>query len=114
MKKSKSITNSTTRYMSTPQKICKRIFIMSLVIFISSLLVQMYISNATALKSKDFKNLHEEKAQLEKEMALLKYEDSQLSSLEYVEVRATELGFQEMTESLLTIAPPTLASLNTQ
>ncbi|MFC1756072.1 hypothetical protein ACFLZK_01650 [Patescibacteria group bacterium] len=98
----------------TPERICKRISILTLVIFITSLLTQMYISNATALKSKDFRYLHEQKAQLEREMALLQYEDSRLSSLEYVEVRAVELGFKEMTESLNTITPPTLASLSTQ
>lgn len=85
-----------------------------MVIFISSLIIQMYISNATALKGKHFKHLHDEKAKLEKEMALLQYEDSRLSSLEYVEIRAVELGFQEMTEPLQTITPPSLASLNTQ
>ena len=98
----------------TPNNICKKVSIISLVIFVSCLLTQMYVSNATALKSRDFRYLHEEKAQLEKEMALLKYEDSRLSSLEYVEVRAIELGFLEMTESLQTITPPSLASLYTQ
>ncbi len=93
---------------------CKKINIVSLVIFITSLLVQMYISNTTALKGKDFQNLHEEKAKLEKELALLKYEDSRLSSLEFVEIRAVQLGFVEMTEPLLSVSSPSLASLSTQ
>ncbi len=94
--------------------ICKKINILSLVIFITSLLVQMYISNTTALKGKDFQHLHEEKAVLEKELALLKYEDSRLSSLEFVEIKAAQLGFVEMTEPLLSVSSPSLASLSTQ
>jgi len=94
--------------------ICKKINILSLGIFLSSLLVQMYISNTTALKGKDFQLLHQEKAKLEKELALLKYEDSRLSSLEFVEVRAVQLGFVEMTEPLLSVSSPSLASLSTQ
>jgi len=94
--------------------ICKKINILSLVIFIASLLIQMYISNTTALKGKDFQHLHEEKAKLEKDLALLKYEDSRLSSLEFVEIKATQLGFVEMTEPLLSISSPSLAALNTR
>lgn len=85
-----------------------------MVIFIVSLLAQMYISNTTALKGKDFQHLHEQKAKLEKELALLKYEDSRLSSLEFVEERAVQLGFVELTEPLLSISSPALASLSTQ
>ena len=74
----------------------------------------MYISNATALKGKDFRHLHEEKAELEKEMALLQFEDSRLSCLEYVEEKALDLGFEEMSDPIYAISPPSLASLNSQ
>ena len=94
--------------------VCKRIFVFSLIAFITSLMAQMYISNATALKGKDFRHLHEEKARLEKEMALLQFEDSRLSCLEYVEQKAFELGFEEMAEPIYAISSPSLASLSSQ
>lgn len=74
----------------------------------------MYISNTTALKGKDFQHLHDEKTQLEKELALLKFEDSKLSSLEFVEEKALQQGFIKMTEPLLSISSPALASLGNQ
>lgn len=94
--------------------ICKKISVLCFGIFIISLLAQMYVSNTTALKGRDFQHLHEQKAALEKELAFLKYEDSHLSSLEYVEEKALILGFVELNEPLLTISSPSLASLSTQ
>jgi hypothetical protein len=92
----------------------KYFFFASLALFISSLSFQVYISNATALKGKDFQNLYERKVELEKDIAYLEFEESQLSSLSYIEKAASDLGFQEMTEPLLPITPPALAALNTQ
>ena len=92
----------------------KYFFILSLITLIVSLSFQIYISNATALKGKDFQHLYERKEALEKEIAYLQYEDAQLSSLNYIEQRAGELGFQEMSEPLLPIKLPTLASLSTR
>lgn len=83
-------------------------------IFVVSLSFQVYISNSTALKSKDFQEFYQKKTSLEKEIAYLQFEESQLSSLSYVEQRAKEMGFQDMTEPLLPITPPSLASLNSQ
>lgn len=74
----------------------------------------MYVSNATALKGRDFKNLHQEKASLEKEIALLQYEDSKLSCLDHVEEKAVQLGFEEMSEPIYAISSPSLASLYSQ
>jgi len=94
--------------------ICKKISVFTFGIFVISLLSQMYISNTTALKGKAFQHLNDEKARLDKELALLKYEDSKLSSLEYVEEKALQMGFVNMTEPLLSISSPALASLSTQ
>lgn len=95
----------------TKYKYC---FIASLIIFILSLAFQVYISNSTALKGKDFQELYARKLELEKEIAYLEFEESQLSSLSYIEQTASDLGFREMTEPLSPIKPPSLASLNTQ
>jgi|GEM_PF-4062427 len=91
--------------------ICKKINIVAFGIFLVSLFAQMYISNATALRGKDFQQLHEQKSQLERELAKLEYEDSLLSSLENIEGRARQLGFVDMTEPLLSVSSPSLAAL---
>ncbi len=74
----------------------------------------MYVSNTTALKGKDFRELNERKQQLEKDIAYLQFEDSNLSSLTNVEARARQLGFVEMKEPLTLITTPSLASLYRQ
>jgi hypothetical protein len=102
--------NDQTRNLKKYKYLC----IFSGVICFISLAFQVYISNATALKSKDFQQLYQKKSNLEKDIAYLQFEDSQLSSLSYIEQRASLLGFQEMTEPLQPITPPSLASLTSQ
>ena len=92
---------------------CKYFCIASFFVFFGSLVVQMHVSNSTALKGKDFRHFHQKKEIIEREIALLKFEDSNLSSLGNIEKRAKELGFVIMTEPLSPIVPPSLASLNT-
>lgn len=100
--------------LKSKTNIYKVVFIGAVFLFIATLSFQVYISNSTALKGKDFRELYDKKEALNKEIAYLEYEDSQLSSLSYIEQKAGELGFQEMTEPLLPIKPPALAALNVQ
>jgi len=79
-------------------------------LFIGCLVFQMHVSNSTALKGKDFQELFSIKETLQKEIAYLKFEESTLSSLTYVEQQAYEKGFIEMQDSLLSIQDPALAS----
>lgn len=74
----------------------------------------MYIANSTALKGKDFQEQHTYKKLLEKEVALLKYQDANLSCLTNIESRAYEIGYVKMTGSIIPITPPSLASLTIQ
>ncbi|MFC1722146.1 hypothetical protein ACFL0C_00685 [Patescibacteria group bacterium] len=95
------------------QKLYKYICMFSFFLFASCLLLQVYISNTTALKGKDFRQYQQKKSELEKEIALLQFEDANLSSLEYVENKALSMGFSPLTEPLYPIISPALASLNT-
>ncbi len=95
-------------------RICKTLSFFSMIIFVGSLFFQMYIANSTALKGKDFMELYDKKQVLEKEIAYLEFEDSNLSSLSNIETKAEKLGFVEMTEPLLPIKSPALAVLSTQ
>ena len=96
------------------EKICKTACLLSFCTFISSLIIQLHISNSTALKGKDFQELYNKKETLEKEIAYLKFEDSNLSSLAYIETRAGELGFVLLEVPLASISSPALAALNTR
>lgn len=93
-------------------KILKYSCLISLILFISTLLLQMYVSNSTALKGKDFVMFYDKKKSLEKEIALLKYEESSLSSLSSIEARSAALGFITLREPIASISPASLASLN--
>lgn len=90
-------------------KIYKVLCSLSVMLFFVSLLFQVHISNATALKGKDFAELYEKKRAVEKEIAYLEFLDSNYSSMEYIEQKAQMLGYVKLTEPLLTITPPALA-----
>ena len=94
--------------------IFKYVFVASIVAFFASLFVQLQTSNKTALKGKDFLILHDRKVSLEKEIAYLRYQDSTHSSLESIEERAKKMGFVKMSEPLVKLPTPSLASLYTQ
>jgi len=76
-------------------------------VFISSLLLQLFVSNKTALKSVEIANLLEEKVKLEKQISALVLEDSELSSLTYIEDRAREAGFVNMSH-VISVIPTTV------
>ena len=85
--------------------------VVSFSVFLVTLGFDLYVSNRATIKGKDLQGLYVEKEQLEKDIALLKYEDSNLSSLVYVQQRARDIGFVEMKDPLATISSLPLASL---
>lgn len=100
------------RLKKTEKNLFKILFKVSLVVFCVCLGLQFYFSNKYAVKNDSLQAAIEEQAVLKKELAHLKYEDSLLSSLEYVESEAEELGFVGMEQNLLTVGPVTVASLS--
>jgi cell division protein FtsB len=76
-----------------------------------SLFAQIYISNSVAIKSDELMRYQEQKNELERKISKLEYEDSQLSSLAYLETRAKELGFVKFSDNVLAIKDPSTASI---
>ncbi|OGC45326.1 hypothetical protein A2V49_03125 [candidate division WWE3 bacterium RBG_19FT_COMBO_34_6] len=93
---------------------CKALAICAFFVMTVCIAFQIYISNIVALKGMDYKDLFQKKAELEREIALLQYKDSTLSSLTLIEQKAVNQGFIRMIEPLNSITPPSLASLNIQ
>jgi len=92
----------------------KKIFILSLVIFTLGLSFKFILCSRMAVENNNLKELFLRKSALEKEVSRLGFEDSNLSSLAYVENRAKSLGFVEMKERLISVdinSPIQVASL---
>ena len=89
----------------------KKALYASIALFCVSFAVQFYLCNRFAVKNDSLKGALEQRKSLEKEIAQLRYENSLLTSLDYVEGEAKEMGFVEMDQNLLTVGPVTVASL---
>lgn len=63
----------------------------------------MYFYNDLAVKNRDLKGSFDAQLALEEEITLLKYQDSELSSISYVESQALKMGFTPMNERLATL-----------
>jgi hypothetical protein len=89
----------------------KTFFKLSFIALILSIFAQMYFTNNLAAKGGELSDLHSRKETLTKELAVLEFEDSQLSALSYIEERAEVLGFVELTGTVMAIrvTPPTSA-----
>jgi len=92
-------------------KFCKIVFKLSLVVFLTSLILQVYISNKVAVEGIDMVNLTNEKEAVALRIEKLKQGTSQFSSLAYIEKRAESLGLISYAGSLRSIEPITVASL---
>lgn len=75
-----------------------------------SLLCQVLITNNLALKSNELNELSAKKQDLEKQIAVLEFEDSSLSSLSGIETKAKKLGFVKMIDGIIAIKNPSTAA----
>ncbi len=71
------------------------LLIFSVISFVFTLAVQMYVTNGLAIKGKEIVQLEQRRAQLEKEISELALEQSKYSSLKYIESQAYDLGFSK-------------------
>jgi len=92
-------------------KFYKAVFKLSLIFFLTSLILQVYISNKVAVESVDMVKLTKEKSSIALRIEKLRQETSQFSSLSYIEKRAESLGLISYVGSLRSIEPVTVASL---
>jgi len=111
MNKITTIRMETRSEKKATQTVSKKLFRMSLAIFVLSFMLQLCISNRFAAKNGDLQASLNEKAQLEKDISQLEYENSLLSSLDRIEVEASQLGYVNMTSKLRVIGPLMFASL---
>ena len=77
----------------------------SVLIFVFSILVQVYISSNVSVKTDEMSDLMVKKADLESEVQLIQLELSKYSSLSYIEKEATALGFKKSSAQNVAIGP---------
>jgi cell division protein FtsL len=82
----------------------KLITIGMMVFMFASLLFQIAYTNSVALKGDEFSSLNSKKSALEKEITLLSFEDSKLTSINYISEKAKSLGFISNNSALLSIS----------
>jgi hypothetical protein len=75
----------------------------STIMFFITLGFRINTAGKLAVKNEELKVLDEKKGQLEKDVALLEYEDSKYSSLKNVELAAQSLGFIKSTGTMISI-----------
>ena len=85
------------------QRTCNLVFFSCCALFLSSTVARMYFYNDLAVKNRDLKGSSDTQLALEEEITMLKYEDSELSSMSYVESEAAKMGFSPMEERLMTL-----------
>jgi hypothetical protein len=83
-----------------PYKLLLTISVMG---FFCTLGFRIHCASNLAVKNEELKNLDDQKSSLEKEVALLEYEDSKYSSLKNVEDAAYKLGYIKAADSLITV-----------
>jgi cell division protein FtsL len=84
-------------------KLSRTFSLLSFLILTATIIFRIYTSNQVAVKNEDLKEYYIKRDQLEKELSRLEYIDSTLSSLTEIEVKAKEMGFEELNDTLLTI-----------
>ncbi|GIW69975.1 MAG: hypothetical protein KatS3mg101_0722 [Patescibacteria group bacterium] len=85
------------------RKICNLVFVLCCFMLVGSTVARIYFYNDLAVKNRDLKGVFDRQAELQEEIALLKYEDSMLSSIEYIESEAVKLGFVPLQERLISL-----------
>jgi hypothetical protein len=97
------------------KKIISFAFTFSIVLFVLSLGAKIYFCGSLAVKNSDLEQAFYQRKQLVEKISKLSYIDSTLSAIGNVEKRARQIGFVDMTGTLLSIdpsAPVQVAALN--
>ena len=81
----------------------KLFLVLAIFSFIASLGYRIHSAGKLAVKNEALKEYTEKKSVLEKELALLEYEDSKHSSLKYLESSAAQMGLIRANEPLIAV-----------
>lgn len=95
----------------------KKSILIAGLIFGLSIFSRICLSNYLILENQKLKDYYTQRDTLLKEISKLSLVESKLSSLEYVEEKALQLGFSPMKDTLLSVeytAPTPMASLSSQ
>jgi hypothetical protein len=84
-------------------KICNFSFVTFCGLFILSTVARIYFYNDLAVKNQDLKSSYDNQALLEEEITALRYEDSRLSSVAFIEAEAFKKGFVVMKDRLVSL-----------
>ena len=87
------------------EKLFKFIFVISIFVFISSVGFKLYLCNSMTVKNGKFEQVFVRRKMMEEELEKLRFENSALSSISYLEEKSKEMGFVEMSERLISIDP---------
>lgn len=99
------------------EKLFKLIFFFSAFLFVLSIGLKLYLCGSLAVKNDEFEKSFYTQKEIEKEIEKLSFENSSLSCISYLEQKAKEMGFVEMTQRLISIdlnSPSQVAVLTTQ
>ncbi len=89
--------------LTLTEKLLKTAFIFSAVLLVSGLCMRLFCTYKISAASYDLADYKEKKDELEKEISSLVFKDCELSALVNVERRAYELGYNKLTEKILSI-----------
>lgn len=84
-------------------KIIKSAFIFSAVLFVLSVGAKFYLCNSITVKNGHLEQAFLQKDDIEEDIEMLEVQLASLSSIEYLESRAKDLGFVEMNKNLISI-----------
>jgi cell division protein FtsB len=79
------------------------VFRCSCLLLVLGIASKLALTSNLTVKNEELTFLQQEKVELEKQLSGLTYQACELSSLKYVEERASKLGFVPMTERILSL-----------
>lgn len=85
------------------EKTCKIILTCSIVLCVLSFGTKLYFGNTLAIKNQELRDAFDKKTELEKELISLRFTDSNLSSIEYIERESLRLGFVPLKENVISL-----------
>jgi cell division protein FtsL len=88
-----------------------KLYILSIVSLIVSVLFRVYFSNSLVSANTQLSSLYLEKDLLQKEISRLTYVENELSALNIMEYRAANMGFVKMENNLLGLNINTTAAI---
>ncbi|NMB69666.1 hypothetical protein GYA27_00480 [candidate division WWE3 bacterium] len=81
----------------------KMFLVLAVLSFVASLGYRIHSAGKLAVKNEALKQYTEKKSALEKDLALLEFEDSKYSSLKYLESSASRMGLVRVSEPLIAV-----------